>query len=147
MRNPWLLACLLTTAGSLAADAPTKPWYFKPAEVDAARATGETGSTLIEEADFKVLASRRERPGQSEVHAGDTDIFVVIDGRATIVLGGSMIDAKEISPGELRGRGIRGGTEYLLEPGVVLTVPRNTPHWVRETGPGFRYYVIKSVHH
>jgi quercetin dioxygenase-like cupin family protein len=43
------------------------------------------------------------------------------------------------------GSGIEGGTDYLLEPGVVLTIPRNTPHWVRETGPGFRYYVIKSV--
>jgi mannose-6-phosphate isomerase-like protein (cupin superfamily) len=133
-------------AGALAADAPAAPHYFKPAEVDAARARGETGSVLIEDADYRVLASRRDKPGQSEVHATDTDIFVVIDGQATVVLGGRMLDPKETAPGEIRGSGIEGGTDYLLEKGVVLTIPRNTPHWVRETKPGFRYYVIKSIH-
>jgi mannose-6-phosphate isomerase-like protein (cupin superfamily) len=146
MSKFWPLALLLTVAAAaLGADAVSQPHYFKPAEVDAARAKGETGALLLEEADFKVLASRRDKPGQSEVHATDTDIFVVIDGQATIVLGGRMIDAKETSPGEIRGSGIEGGTDYLLERGVVLTVPRNTPHWVRETRPGFRYYVIKSI--
>jgi mannose-6-phosphate isomerase-like protein (cupin superfamily) len=146
MSKHWSLAWLLPlAAAALAADAPSQPHYFKAAEVDAARARGETGSVLVEEADFKVLASRRDRPGQSEVHATDTDIFVVIDGQATIVLGGRMVDPKETAPGELRGSGIEGGTDYLLERGVVLTVPRNTPHWVRETRPGFRYYVVKSV--
>ena len=101
---------------------------------------------LVEDGEFRVLASRRDKAGQSEVHATDTDIFVVIDGQATIVLGGRMIDPKETAPGEIRGSGIEGGTDYLLQQGVVLTVPRNTPHWVRETRPGFRYYVIKSIH-
>jgi mannose-6-phosphate isomerase-like protein (cupin superfamily) len=147
MSRPWVLAFVLPlAAAALAADAPATPRYFKPAEVDAARARGETGSMLIEDAEYKVLASRRDKPGQSEVHVTDTDIFVVVHGQATIVLGGRMIDPKETAPGELRGSGIEGGTDYLLEPGVVLTVPRNTPHWVRETQPGFRYYVIKSVH-
>ena len=146
MNKFWPLGLLLTlAAAALAADAALQPHYFTPAEVDAARAKGETGSLLLEEADFKVLASRRDKPGQSEVHATDTDIFVVIDGRATIVVGGRMIEPKETSPGELRGSGIEGGTDYLLEKGVVLTVPRNTPHWVRESQPGFRYYVVKSI--
>jgi mannose-6-phosphate isomerase-like protein (cupin superfamily) len=148
MIKHWSLAFLLPiAAAALAADAPPTPRYFKPAEVDAARARGETGSALLEEADFKVMASRRDKPGQSEVHAADTDIFVVIDGQATIVVGGTMVDPRETSPGEIRGSGIAGGTDYLLEKGVVLTVPRNTPHWVRETRPGFRYYVIKSTRH
>ena len=147
MSRSWILAFVLPlAAAALAADTPAAPRYFKPAEVDAARAKGETGSMLIEDAEYKVLASRRDKPGQSEVHVADTDIFVVVDGQATIVLGGRMIDPKETAPGELRGSGIEGGTDYLLEPGVVLTVPRNTPHWVRETKPGFRYYVIKSIH-
>jgi len=147
MSRSWILAFVLPlAAAALAADTPAAPRYFKPAEVDAARARGETGSMLIEDAEYKVLASRRDKPGQSEVHVTDTDIFVVIGGQATIVLGGRMIDAKETAPGELRGNGIEGGTDYLLEPGVVLTVPRNTPHWVRQTQPGFRYYVIKSIH-
>jgi mannose-6-phosphate isomerase-like protein (cupin superfamily) len=139
------LTALAAAVAVAAGDVAPRPHYFAPAEVDAARAAGDTGSALLQEADFKILASRRDRPGQSEVHATDTDIFVVIDGRATIVLGGKMLDPHEVSPGEIRGSGIEGGTDYLLEKGAVLTVPRNTPHWVRETRPGFRYYVIKSV--
>ena len=148
MRNAMPIVSLLALAATaLAADVPSKPRYFKPAEVDAARAVGETGSLLLEDAEFKILASRRDKPGQSEVHVNDTDIFVVIDGQATIVLGGQVVDPRETGPGEIRGSRIEGGTDYLLERGVVLTVPRNTPHWVREARPGFRYYVIKSIHH
>jgi mannose-6-phosphate isomerase-like protein (cupin superfamily) len=135
----------LVAATAMAAGAPAKIEYFKPAEVDAARASGETGKAIITGTEYKVIAARRDKPGQSEVHVNDTDIFVVIGGTATIVVGGKMIDAREESPGEIRGSGIEGGTPYLLEQGVVLTVPRNTPHWVREARPGFRYYVVKSV--
>jgi mannose-6-phosphate isomerase-like protein (cupin superfamily) len=69
----------------------------------------------------------------------------VLEGTATIAVGGRMLEAKEVSPGEIRGSGIDGGTEYRLEKGVVLTVPRNTPHWIKQTRPGFRYFVVKSV--
>jgi mannose-6-phosphate isomerase-like protein (cupin superfamily) len=137
---------MIYAAAALAADpAPNKVEYFKPAQVDAARAAGDTGSALITNGEFKVIASRREKPGQSEVHVKDTDVFIVVDGTATIVVGGKMVDPKEVSPGEIRGSGIEGGTDYKLEKGVVLTVPRNTPHWVKETQPGFRYFVVKSV--
>jgi mannose-6-phosphate isomerase-like protein (cupin superfamily) len=137
----WVIA-----AAALAADQSTpKVEYFAPAAVDAARAAGETGSAIITNSEYKVLAARRDKPGQAEIHVSDTDIFIVIDGTATLVIGGKLVDAKEISPGEIRGSGIEGGTDYKLEKGVVLTVPRNTPHWVRQTQPGFRYYVVKSV--
>lgn len=149
MRLPFrslVSATFLLAAVALAADqSPLKVEYFSPAQVDAARASGEAGSALITNSEFKVMASRRDKAGQSEVHVTDTDVFVVIDGNATIVVGGKMIDAKEVSPGEIRGSGIEGGTDYRLEKGVVLTVPRNTPHWVKQAQPGFRYFVIKCV--
>jgi mannose-6-phosphate isomerase-like protein (cupin superfamily) len=118
---------------------------FKPAEVDAARAKGDTGTALITNSEFKVMASRRDKVGQSEIHVADTDVFIVIEGTATIAVGGKLLDPTEVSPGEIRGSGIDGGTDYKLEKGVVLTVPRNTPHWIRQTQPGFRYFVVKSV--
>ncbi len=141
-----LCASLILSAAALAAgDTAGQVLYFKPAEVDAARASGDTGSALITNSEFKVMASRRDKVGQSEIHATDTDVFIVLDGTATIAVGGKMIDPKEVSPGEIRGTGITGGTEYKLEKGVVLTVPRNTPHWIKQTQPGFRYFVVKSV--
>jgi len=144
--RPLLPATILFAAAALAADrAPLKVEYFAPAAVDAARASGESGSPIITNAEFKVIAARRDKVGQSEIHVTDTDIFIVLDGNATLVVGGKLIDAKEVSPGEIRGSGIEGGTDYKLEKGVVLTVPRNTPHWVRQTQPGFRYFVVKST--
>ena len=148
MRVPFrsfLLVSLASAVALAAGDVPGKVEYFRAAEVDAARASGETGSMLISNSEFKVMAARRDKVGQSEVHVKDTDIFIVIDGQATLVIGGKLIDARETSPGEIRGSGIEGGTDYPLERGVVLTVPRNTPHWVKQTQPGFRYFVVKSI--
>src|SRR6478735_1499685 len=148
MRLPFrssVFASLASAAVLAAGDAPAKVEYFRAADVDAARASGDTGSMLISNSEFKVMASRRDKVGQSEVHVQDTDIFIVIEGRATLVVGGKLVDGKEVSPGEIRGSGIEGGKDYLLEQGVVLTVPRNTPHWVRQTQPGFRYFVVKSI--
>src|SRR5262245_27857846 len=93
----YLSAALLAGAALAAGDAPGKPEYFTAAQVDAARATGETGTALIANGEFKVLASRRDKAGQSEVHATDTDIFIVVDGSATIVIGGKLVDAREVS--------------------------------------------------
>ena len=145
LRSVLCVSLILSTVALAAGDTAGQVLYFKPAEVDAARATGDTGSALINNSEFKVMASRRDKVGQAEIHVSDTDIFIVLEGTATIAVGGKMLDPKEVSPGEIRGRGTDGGTEYPLEKGVVLTVPRNTPHWIKQTRPGFRYFVVKSV--
>jgi mannose-6-phosphate isomerase-like protein (cupin superfamily) len=136
---------LFVAAASLAGDPPVPAEYRGAAEVARVRAGGENGGTLISHPDFRVMALRRDKVGESEIHENETDIFVVVAGKATIVLGGTLVNPKVTAPGEIRGSAIEGGKDYLLEPGVVLTVPRNTPHWVRETQPGFHYYVIKSA--
>lgn len=140
-----LCTSFILSAVAIAGDSAGQVLYFKPSQVDAARASGDTGSALITNSEFKVMASRRDKVGQSEIHVTDTDVFIVLEGNATIAVGGKIIAPKEVSPGEIRGTGIDGGTEYKLEKGVVLTVPRNTPHWIKQTQPGFRYFVVKSV--
>lgn len=131
------LACAATPA--LASEVQ----YRTPADIAAARAQGEIGTNVLVDPAFRVMALHREKPGQSEVHHAETDIFFVVDGKATMVVGGEMIDGKDAGPGEVRGSGIKGGKDYVLEPGIVLTVPNETPHWIRETTPGFRYTVVK----
>jgi mannose-6-phosphate isomerase-like protein (cupin superfamily) len=146
MLRATLFASLILSAVAFAAsDTAGQVLYFKPGQVDAARAAGDTGSALISNSEFKVMASRRDKVGQAEIHVTDTDVFIVLEGNATIAVGGKILEPKEVSPGEIRGSAIEGGTDYKLEKGVVLTVPRNTPHWIRLTQPGFRYFVVKSV--
>jgi len=104
------------------------------------------GAVLVGEdagTNYMVHASRREKSGQSEVHAEDTDIIYVLEGTAVFVTGGKSVDAKQTAPGEFRGTSIEGGTTYNLKKGDVIIVPKNTPHWFKETSNPFLYYVVK----
>ncbi len=103
------------------------------------------GAVLLDGSDrnYMVHTSRRDKPGMAEIHALDTDIIYVLEGKATIVTGGTAVDAKEIASGEIRGSRIEGGDTRQLSKGQVIIVPNNTPHWFREVNGEFLYYTIK----
>ena len=101
------------------------------------------GAPLLETGAYKIHASRRETPGQAEIHARDTDVIYVLEGRATLVTGGEVVDGREVAADELRGDAIAGGEAHELAPGQVLVVPHGTPHWFREVRGPFLYYVVK----
>lgn len=100
----------------------------------------EDGSNGV---NYMVHASRREMAGMSEVHELDTDIIYVLEGTALFVTGGRSVEPKQTAPNEFRGASIEGGDERKLEKGDVIIVPRGTPHWFKEVGGTFLYYVVK----
>lgn len=104
-----------------------------------------SGAVLLEESGrhYMVHTSRRDKPGMAEIHKLDTDIIYVMQGTATIVTGGTVADAKEIAPDELRGARIDGGVTRQLTKGEVIIVPNNTPHWFKDVNGEFLYYTIK----
>jgi glc operon protein GlcG len=93
---------------------------------------------------YRVNASRRNAPGEAEVHLTDTDIFYVREGRATLVTGGQLVEPRNTSATEVRGRAIDGGQEQKLQAGDVITIPRGVPHWFKAVEAPFTYYVVKS---
>jgi len=107
------------------------------------RAAFAKGTPLLENDLYKVHASRRDAPGQAEVHVRDTDIIYVLEGKATLVTGGRVSEGKEIAPDEIRGPGIEGGTRRELSPGQLVVVPNGTPHWFEALPGPFVYYVVK----
>lgn len=107
--------------------------------------TGTTGATLAAGPGFTVNASRRDGPGEAELHVTDTDIFYVLEGSATVVTGGQIVGAHEVSPREVRGSAIKGGSVNQISKGDVLTIPEGVPHWFKVVKAPFRYYVIKSL--
>lgn len=107
------------------------------------RAAFEKGRPLLENAQYKVHASRREAPGLAEVHVRDTDIIYVLEGNATIVTGGTAVRTKSVGPDELRGPSIEGGKITKLAKGDVLVVPSGTAHQFTEVSAPFLYYVVK----
>ncbi len=93
---------------------------------------------------FMVHASRRDTPGMAEVHAKDTDIFHVLEGSATIVTGGSLVEPTELSSDdEFRAGRIDGGKSRKLTAGDVIVIPAGVPHWFSEVQSPMTYYVVK----
>jgi mannose-6-phosphate isomerase-like protein (cupin superfamily) len=126
--------------GLPAAAAAQQPIYF-PADRTAAGFA--KGQPLIENEHYKVHTSRREAPGQAEVHDADTDIFYILEGAATIVTGGRPVAAKQTAPGEHRADAIEGGTPQRLVKGDVFIVPSGVPHQFTEVKGPLLYYTVK----
>jgi mannose-6-phosphate isomerase-like protein (cupin superfamily) len=116
--------------------------FIPAARVTTAFAKGEP---LVENGLYKVHASRREGPGMAEVHARDTDIIYVLEGSATIVTGGQVVDGKTTATDEIRGRSIIGGSERRLARGDLFIVANGVPHWFSEVQAPFLYYVVKTT--
>ena len=116
--------------------------YFSSAEVHAAF---EKGSPLINKdgRTYWVTAGKRDKPGQSELHEKDTDVFYVLQGSATFVTGGKMLEPKTTAPGEVRGSGIEGGQTHTLSKDDVIIIPAGVPHWFKDVQGTFLYFVVK----
>lgn len=78
-----------------------------------------------------------------EVHDGSDDIYYVLDGEATLMLGGSLVEPNQISPGEWRAKSATDGTKVVIKKGDLIVVPRGTPHQRTVTGKGFSMILIK----
>lgn len=79
----------------------------------------------------------------NEVHDNSDDIYYVLEGEATLMLGGTLIDANEISPGEWRAKNATGGEKVVVKKGDLVIVPRGTRHQRTVTGKDFSMLLIK----
>jgi mannose-6-phosphate isomerase-like protein (cupin superfamily) len=139
-----LLAALALATAIVAAQATTPAAgtvTYLPA--DKVSASFAKGSPLVESGTYKVITGRRDRDGQAEVHARDTDIMYVLEGTATLVTGGQVVDGKSTATGEIRGNAITGGDAQPLVKGDVIIVPKGIPHLFKDVKPPFLYYVVK----
>src|SRR5256712_1048109 len=130
-------------AGAMTAGTSGEVSYFDKSKVDAAFAQG---AVLLDGSDgrnYMVHASRREKPGQAEIHTKDADVIYVLEGSATFVTGGEAVDAKTTAPDELRGSSIRNGQTRQIAKGDVIIVPHGVPHQFLEVTNPFLYYVVK----
>jgi mannose-6-phosphate isomerase-like protein (cupin superfamily) len=90
------------------------------------------------------MLARREADGQPELHETQADVFVIQSGSATLVVGGTLVNAETTAPHEKRNGAIQGGTRQKLSPGDVVRIPANMPHQlVLDGAQEFSYFVIK----
>lgn len=100
------------------------------------------GAQIIGDKGLVMLANRRGA-GDVEVHEKTSHIFIIMEGEATFVTGGTLVGARQTAPGQTRAPSVDGGTTYHLSKGDVITVPAKTPHWFKEVpSKTIAYYAI-----
>lgn len=77
------------------------------------------------------VANLEYRPivGPASIHEREAEVFYVIDGSATMVVGGKLVNPPTAKPGDRTGTTIEGGTSRTIAKGDFIVVPENTPHW------------------
>ena len=89
------------------------------------------GGPIVSDPGLVVLAQRRQA-GEVEYHDHTNHVFVMVEGEAMLVVGGTMVNAKRTAPDQMRAPSVEGGTTYHLSKGDVITIPAKTPHWFKE---------------
>jgi len=117
------MAVLLVAAG-----VPTVVTYVPHDKVSATMAKG---GSIINDQGLIVLAQRRGA-GEVEVHEKTNHVFIIVEGEATLVTGGTLVGARQTTPDQRRAASIQGGQTHHLTKGDVITIPAKTPHWWKE---------------
>ena len=142
MKRLLMLAMLLMMAVVVVAQGvPTVVTYVHHDKVSATMAKG---GPIIEDKGLRVLAQRRGA-GEVEVHAKTNHVFIIVEGEATFVTGGTLVGAKNTAPDQIRAENVQGGQTHHLTKGDVITIPAKTPHWFKEVpSKTIAYYAVNS---
>jgi len=144
MKSVTVLAVLFATALLMAANGvPTTVTYVPHDKVSA---TMVKGGQIIDDHGLIVLAQRRTA-GEVEVHEKTNHVFIIVEGEATFVTGGTLVGARETAPGQTRAASVQGGVVHHLTKGDVITIPAKTPHWFKEVPTPTKtiaYYAINT---
>ena len=105
------VAALLAT---LKAERGTRPQVARP---------------LLQLSPYTVNVEYRTGVANAAVHDKDAELFYVIDGTATLVTGGRLVNPTRPNPDNQAGTGVEGGTSQHIAKGDFVLVPEGTPHW------------------
>lgn len=123
-----------------AAGVPMKVHYVNH---DKVASTMVKGGQIISDNGLIVLANRAVQR-DAELHEKTNHVFIIVDGEATFVTGGKLMNPRNTAPGQTRAEGIEGGDVHHLSKGDVITIPANMPHWWKDTSAtgSVGYYAV-----
>ncbi len=111
------------------------------------KAQGTDGAASVKLDEYPnsfTMIALRHKDGGAEVHENYADFFFVVQGHATLVSGGTVLDGKTTSPGEIRGASVQNGDRTSLSEGDIVHIPAAVPHQLLlADGSTFIYFVIK----
>ncbi len=82
------------------------------------------------------LEYRAGPPAPASIHDTEAELMVVVDGSATITMGGTLVDGKRTNPTNQSGSSITGGTPQHVAKGDMLIVPQGVPHQIAADAGG-----------
>ena len=126
-----LFAVFVLFAASSASTGEGVPSAVHYIPSDKVAAVMAKGGPILNDPGLLVLANRREA-GAVEFHEHTNHIFIMVDGEATFIVGGTMVGSKRTSPEQMTATSIEGGETFHLSKGDVITIPAKTPHWWKE---------------
>ena len=138
-----------TTETQRAPSSPARPFVVMPAQsvadLEKKLQTENKAEDLIGGQGMQTrvaIQHDKSRPtAAAELHDASDDVYYVLEGTATLVLGGRLDAPKEVEPGEWRSEKITGGQTFQIVKGDLIVVPRGTPH--QRTGKDFSMILIK----
>lgn len=74
-----------------------------------------------------------------------TEVYYILEGSGTLVTGGTIPDAKPMSPTSttLQGARIEGGVARHVSQGDVIIIPGRVPHWFSSLDSDMRYLITR----
>ena len=136
------MAALLTAAAAVMSGAAGVPAAVHYIGHDKVTEVMSKGGPIVSDPGLIVLAQRR-KAGEVEYHERTNHVFIFVDGEATLVVGGTMVDPKRTAPDQMRAATAEGGTTYHMSKGDVITIPAKTPHWFKEVpSKTVAYYAV-----
>ncbi|HEX7793713.1 MAG TPA: cupin domain-containing protein [Vicinamibacterales bacterium] len=79
-----------------------------------------------------------------EIHEGATDIYYIVGGSGTVVVGGDVENRRVTRPGEYGGTLKGGGKAFKLKAGDILNIPPSMAHaTIADPAEGMTYVLMK----
>lgn len=106
---------------------------------------GVFSSRLLSFEPYSVNMEYRGTIGPAAVHEREAEAFYIIEGTATMITGGKLVNETRTNPTNLSGTGVEGGMSRTVSKGDFILVPEGTPHFFSVIG-GNGVLVDMSIH-
>jgi mannose-6-phosphate isomerase-like protein (cupin superfamily) len=159
------LPCALVSAQQAGSGAPGQASTYISAEDIKANLNGAPNAAtnpspnirVVNEGSYNVAVGVLHRPetppGMAALHHKVSEVYHVMDGSATLVTGGKIVDQKERPPDAksvmledgpgASGSSIQGGVTQHIKAGDVVVIPADVPHWFSKIDGSITYIVVR----
>jgi len=98
---------------------------------------------MVEAGSYRANLEYRTSVGNAAIHETEAELFVVLEGKASVVTGGTLLNGRRTNPENLSGEGILNGETRPIAKGDTFIVPKGVAHWFTNIDAPL---VLMSVH-